>query len=205
MRRLFFFIVIAAVLTACEVHVKAPENGVLIPGGEPVLVTLISGEPLEGELLLVTLTDLVLNTQGRNLAVDFSRIYQVKIKRYGLTLNSGWWEKLPPYSRYPKGLPAEQRQLLKIDVAPIGFPDKGNVNRENTPVLVPIIAGRPIELKPGDVVLAEIMGGRELELTITYVSKSNFSAYYRSSSGNNVVGNFDNIEITKMTIIKRGE
>ena len=205
MRRVLVFSMMAVLLTACEVHVKAPENGALIPGGEPVVVTLTGGDHLVGELLLVTLTDLVINTQGRNLAVDFSIIRQVQVERFGLTLYGDWWQELPPYSRYPKGLTAEQRQFLKIESAPAVAPDQENFSSENPPVLGPLIDGKVFELRPGDVVLIESRLGGTKEVTVLGVSKNAISCIY------NVIGTpyktsstfIDYSEIYKITLLKR--
>lgn len=207
MNRLLISIVMVMLLAACEVYVKAPENSTLIPGGERVVVKLTRGEPLSGELLLVTLTDLVINTQGRNLAVDFSIIRQVQVERFGLTLYGDWWQELPPYSRYPKGLTAEQRQFLKIESAPAVAPDQENLSSENPPVLGPVIDGKVFELRPGDVVLIESRLGGTKEVTVLGVSKNAISCIY------NVIGTpyktsstfIDYSEIYKITLLKRNK
>jgi hypothetical protein len=195
----------AVLLTACEVHVKGPENGVLIPRGEPVVVTLTSGGLLEGELLLVTLTDLVINSQGRNLAVDFSTIHQVQVERFGLTVNSDWWQQLPLYSRYSKGLTAEQRQVLKIEAAPVEAQVQGNTNSENPPVLGPVIAGKVFELKPGDVVLIETKFDGIKEVTVLGVSKDAMSCTYNvTGTPFRTASTFINFaDINKVTLLKR--
>ncbi len=205
MRRVLVFSIMAVLLTACEVYVKAPENGVLIPGGEPVVVTLTGGESLVGELLIVTLNDLVINTQGQNLAVDFSRIQQVQVERFGLTLYGDWWQKLPPYSRYPKGLTAEQRQFLKIEAAPVVESDQGNVGSENPPVLGPVIGGKVFELKPGDVVLIETKFGGTKEVTVLSVSKNVMSCTYNevNTPYKTAAAFIDYSQITRITLIKR--
>ena len=207
MRRVLVFSMMAVLLTACEVHVKAPENGALIPGGEPVVVTLTGGDHLVGELLLVTLTDLVINTQGRNLAVDSSRIQQVQIERFGSTLYGDWWQKLPPYSRYPKGLTVEQRQYLKIEPAPVVAPGQGSFGSENPPVLGPVIGGKVFELQPGDVVLIETKFGGVKEVTVLGVSKSVMSCTYNvPGSSSKSTSTFINIaDINKITLIKRNK
>jgi len=207
MNRLLISIIMVMLLAACEVYVKTPENSTLIPGGERVVVTLTRGEPLSGELLLVTLTDLVINTQGRNLAVDFSIIRQVQVERFGLTLYGDWWQELPPYSRYPKGLTAEQRQFLKIESAPAVAPDQENLSSENPPVLGPVIDGKVFELRPGDVVLIESRLGGTKEVTVLGVSKNAISCIY------NVIGTpyktsstfIDYSEIYKITLLKRNK
>ena len=207
MNRLLISIIMVMLLAACEVYVKAPENSTLIPGGERVVAKLTRGEPLSGELLLVTLTDLVINTQGRNLAVDSSRIQQVQIERFGSTLYGDWWQKLPPYSRYPKGLTVEQRQYLKIEPAPVVAPGQGSFGSENPPVLGPVIGGKVFELQPGDVVLIETKFGGVKEVTVLGVSKSVMSCTYNvPGSSSKSASTFINIaDINKITLIKRNK
>jgi hypothetical protein len=207
MKRVLIYSLLLMLLSACEVYVKGPEKGMLIPGGEPVVVTLTRGDPLGGELLLVTLTDLVINTQGRNLAVDFSIIRQVQVERFGLTLTSGWWQELSPYSRYPKGLTAEQRLFLKIEAAPAVAPDQEHLSSEIPPVLGPVIDGKIFELKPGDIVLIDSKYGGTKEVTVLGVSKSAISCIY------NVIGTpyktsstfIDYSEINRITLLRRNK
>ena len=112
MRRALLAVVFTALLAACEVHVKGPEGVALFPEGEAVVVTLTSGETLQGELLEVTDSDVILNDHGRYVALGFAVLQQVQVKRYANTFDGSWIEKLTSYSRYPQGLTTAQRGRL---------------------------------------------------------------------------------------------
>lgn len=111
MRRVLYATAVVLLLAACEAHVRGPENAVLTPEGEPVVVTVAVGETREGELVEVAGTYLILKERGRYVGVDLSTVQRVQVTRYSLSLD-GSLSELPPYSRYPQGLTTEQRDRL---------------------------------------------------------------------------------------------
>jgi hypothetical protein len=112
MKRRLLLAAVIPVLAACTVSVIGPKQ-VLIPDGETVAVTLAYGATREGELLAVTGTELILNEQGRLVAVGLPALSKVLVVRYENTVDGEWTEKLSLYCRYPQGLAEEQwHQLL---------------------------------------------------------------------------------------------
>jgi hypothetical protein len=112
MKRRLLLAAIIPLLAACTVSVIGPKQ-VLIPDGETVAVTLASGATREGELLAVTGTELILNEQGRLVAVGLPALSKVLVVRYEKTVDGEWTEKLSLFCRYPQGLAEEQwHQLL---------------------------------------------------------------------------------------------
>ena len=112
MKQRLLLAAVIPVLAACTVSVIGPKQ-VLIPDGETVAVTLAYGATREGELLAVTGTELILNEQGRLVAVGLPALSKVLVVRYENTVDGEWTEKLSLYCRYPQGLAEEQwHQLL---------------------------------------------------------------------------------------------
>lgn len=113
MSRLLLAAILVAVLVSSCMVVVGPDQA-LIPGGEPVQVSLRSGGTYDGELVAVTDTELIVSTAGRFAALEIAAIQSILVTRYEKTLTRSLAEKLPPYSRYPQGLSASQwDQLLR--------------------------------------------------------------------------------------------
>lgn len=111
MRRVLCATATMLFLGACTVSVTGPKE-VLMAGGEPVTVALRSEATLEGELLAVRDTDLVLKEQQTLVAVAIPAVRDVSVVRYELTVREHLKETLSLYSRYPQGLSDEQWRLL---------------------------------------------------------------------------------------------
>jgi len=111
MKQLILLSLFLITFSACTVHVAGPENP-LISKGEPVVVTPMTGSPIEGELLEVTESEIITSDNGKLFLIPLSKIAKIKIVRYKKTVNSNWKENLILYSRYPQGLSEIQRHQL---------------------------------------------------------------------------------------------
>lgn len=120
MKRRLLLAAVIPVLAACTVSVVGPKQ-VLIPDGETVAVTLAYGATREGELLAVTDTELILNEQGRLVAVGLPTLHKVLVVRYENTVDGEWKEKLSLYCRYPQGLAEEQWHQLLTRAGQVDF------------------------------------------------------------------------------------
>lgn len=120
MKQLILLSLSVITISACTVHVAGPENP-LIAKGEPVVVTPMTGDPVEGELLEVTESEIITSDNGKLFLIPWSKIVKVKIERYKKTVNNNWKEKLILYSRYPQGLSGGQRQQLLEDAGQENF------------------------------------------------------------------------------------
>lgn len=120
MRRTLCFASMVLLLGACTVSVTGPEE-VLMAKGEPVVVALRSEATLEGELLAVSDSDLIVKEQQTLVAVTIAAVRDVSVVRYELTVGENLKETLSLYSRYPQGLSDEQWGLLLREAGQEGF------------------------------------------------------------------------------------
>lgn len=126
MKQLILLSLFLITISACTVHVAGPENP-LISNGEPVVVTLTTGSPTEGELLEVTGAEIITSDNGKLFLIPFSKIATVKIERYKKTIKNNLREELTLYSRYPQGLSDGQRQQLLREAGQDDFLQIGEI------------------------------------------------------------------------------
>jgi hypothetical protein len=143
MKRRLLLAAVIPVLAACTVSVIGPKQ-VLIPDGETVAVTLAYGATREGELLAVTGTELILNEQGRLVAVGLPTLHKVLVVRYENTVDGEWTEKLSLYCRYPQGLAEEQWHQLLTEAG------QGDFVRPASPFHAPPRAGPVPSVNPNE-------------------------------------------------------